>query len=937
MKNSGSRGALAWVGLWAGVVVGLVDGARAGVVTGADASGTLLAAVLCGAVDAWLGLIFGAAAGLVMSFLLWGRRVRSSAGSTIAAGAVLGLAAAAAVSVAVLATADRRSRFLAAGIAALVAGASGAGAALMVPALARLLSLVTSSGGLGRSPAPRPTALAWLIVPVALFSTVATVFEIVLTMRPPVTVPLAISSSGLAAAALVTAGVPLLLHGLRRLGPGARLRVRPTAALTAGLFSTGAIVFSALDWNRHLRFLPWTHIAVAAAILGVTLLVTIPRGTWSARRFVPTATWSAVTTALTLAVSLLASESEPARKAAFARAGLTGPVLTQARRLFDRDRDGYSRWFGGGDCDDTDATVHPGVLDYPDDGVDQDCDGRDARAATLVPPRFGAVPASVPRELNLLLITIDTVRADHLGTYGYPRPTSPEIDRLAAEGSLFVNGWAHAPSTRYSMPAIATGRWPSSITWDESIWWPRIAPGVRTLGEALKAAGYFTAAFYSFEYFALADHRGFERGIDLYRADRAVLHQSVNGPMESRGSSSQQMADDGIAFFESHLTGKVFLWLHFYDPHLSYEPHAEVPSFGRERMDLYDGEIRFTDLHLGRLFRRLKELGLWGRTAIVITGDHGEGFGEHGITEHGFDLYPAQTKVPFIIRVPGLPPQRLSRPAGHVELAPTLLNLARAPQEPSFLGRSVVPELAGGDAAGEPSSPAPVVFQEVTSERGKKRALVSRDTQVIWNWTPDNTTECYDLARDPGANRDLWGRADAPQCRRLKLQLQEMVSILSLPAGLGSKLKAGVYPRGAALPPPPRTPLAAQVGDDVRVVGHSASASKVHAGQAVDIDLHLECLRPIPAGWRPFFHVLGPGGFFRNIDHVPVQGAMPLERWRPGQRIVDQFQVMFPQGATPGRYRLIFGLFQGSRRQPVTPPSASDGNSAVRVLEIELD
>ena len=103
-----------------------------------------------------------------------------------------------------------------------------------------------------------------------------------------------------------------------------------------------------------------------------------------------------------------------------------------------------------------------------------------AAVAVIVRPRslrrvFPARPAR-----NLLLVSIDTLRADHLGCYGYSRPTSPVIDALGAEGAVFENGWAHAPSTRYSMPAIAAGRWPSAITWDESIWWPRLGPDVRT-------------------------------------------------------------------------------------------------------------------------------------------------------------------------------------------------------------------------------------------------------------------------------------------------------------------------------------------------------------------------------------------------------------------------------------------------------------------------
>src|SRR6185503_4005892 len=110
-----------------------------------------------------------------------------------------------------------------------------------------------------------------------------------------------------------------------------------------------------------------------------------------------------------------------------------------------------------------------------------------------------------------------------------------------------------------------------------------LGPAVRTTAQALHETGYFTAGMFSFNYFALADRRGFERGMDVYRADRAVLHVAVNGPMESHGSSSREITDDAIAFLDANRGRKLFLWLHYYAPHLSYEAHAEVPSFGTSR------------------------------------------------------------------------------------------------------------------------------------------------------------------------------------------------------------------------------------------------------------------------------------------------------------------------------------------------------------------
>jgi len=902
-----------------GALVGLADGVRAAVVVGTDVPGAVLACLLGASVDAVLALAAAGVAVMLWVPAAWGRRARPRIWARVPALALAGAVSMAATLAVLTATLERRNRLLAGGVTALTMLGVVIVVALLGPALARALS--------GRDVRPATVAdvdpAVWLLLaPFVLVAGAAMVVAAAARARMPLYAP---GTRQIALqVAFVAALLPSLLAATERLPMRSRLSPWQVAVPMAVLLWSGAAaVFVARTWSSDLRFLPWIDIACGAAIAATTLVFA---RVLSARK--PAATRIALGVVVALGAALGASESETARKVV-SHTGLVGPVLAQARRVLDLDHDGYARLFGGGDCDDSDPTIHPGVLDFPDDGIDQDCDGKDASVSVLAPPPFAAVPDAVPRELNLVLVTIDTVRADHLSCYGYPRATSPHLDALSREGALFVNGWAHAPSTRYSMPAIATGRWPSAITWDESIWWPRIAPSMRTLPEALKAAGYVTGAFYSFDYFSLAERRGFERGVDVYRVDRATLHRAVNGPMESHGSSSREMADDASAFFEAHRTQKFFLWVHFYDPHLSYEPHVEVPSFGDSRMDLYDGEIAFTDLHLGRMFARLRELGLWDHTAVVVTGDHGEGFGEHGVTEHGFDLYQAQTKVPLIVRVPGLTPGRIVAPAGHVDLAPTLLNLARGSAEPAFLGRSLVPELSGRDA-----SPA-AVFQEVTSERGKKRALVTKDWHLIWNWTPENTTECYDLAHDPQELHDRWGRASADECVRLKGQLQGMVSALSVPSGMAARLKESVFAPGATVPQP-AVRLGATVGDRVDVVGYSLASATVSPGGEADLTLLFESRQPVTPGWRFFFHVMGPAGMFRNLDHVPVDGVLPVELWRKGQRIVDHVKIAFPVGTPAGDYRLITGLYKGNQRLPIAPAALSDGNSALKVVTIQV-
>jgi arylsulfatase A-like enzyme len=904
----------------AGLLVGLADGVRAAAAVGAGVRIAVTTALLTAGVDAVVGALAGAAAELLIRLALWGRGARRPPWADLLSLAVAAAGAAGAAAAVVIATADRHNRFLAAGLTSLAGASAAVGAAVLAPALARTMGGRASE----RRPMSAPGTAPVLFGPLLMLVAAGAAFAAVGHSRAPLTGRALVERS--ASAAVAAAALPFCFAVLARLR--LPLRWRWAAAFSIAVYGTAAALAIAAAWTDNLRFAPWAEILVGASIvvLGLPVAAALWRLSWR-----PLFACGVVTLSAGVVATFRASEVEPARKAASAHAAWVGPILALGRRALDFDGDGFARALGGGDCDDRDPDVHPGALDLPGDGIDADCDGQDATDPLPPPATMVDLPATIPANLNLLLVTIDTLRADHLGCYGYGRPTSPAIDRLAAEATLFENGWAHAPSTRYSMPAIATGRWPSAIAWDESIWWPRIAPGMRTTAEALHDAGYFTAGMFSFSYFAIADHRGFERGMDLYRSDRAVLHVAVNGPMESRGSSSREMTDDAMAFVDAHRDRRFFLWLHYYDPHLSYERHPEVPSFGDARVDLYDGEIRFTDLHFGRLLDHLRENGLWERTVIVLTGDHGEGFGEHGVTEHGFDLYTAQTKVPFIVRVPGVPPRRVRAPAGHIDIAPTLLNLARGHAEPGFIGRSLVPDILGPPAADTDTR---AVFQEVTSERGKKRALVTTTRHLIWNATPGDTTECYDRAADPGERRDIWDAAGDAACIRLAGNLKRLVAGLALPPGAAAKLSAGVTPPGVAAPTPSH-PVDASLGDAIAVRGYDASATAVRAGQAVEETTYFAVKARIEGGWRLLFHLEGPSTF-RNLDHVPIDGLMPLERWRPGQQIRDRLTITVPAGSPAGVYTLFVGAFRRGVRMRAAPPVATDGRDRIRLLQLTV-
>src|SRR6185312_10212311 len=296
-------------------------------------------------------------------------------------------------------------------------------------------------------------------------------------------------------------------------------------------------------------------------------------------------------------------------------------------------------------------------------------------------------------------------------------------------------------------------------------------------------------------------------------------------------------------------------------------------------------------------------------TAIVLTGDHGEGFGEHGVTEHGFDLYTAQTKVPFIVRVPGLPPRRVRAPAGHIDIAPTLVNLARAHAEPSFIGRSLIPDLAGPPAADTDTR---AVFQEVTSERGKKRAFVTTTRHLIWNETPTGTTECYDRTRDPAEARDIWDLSGDAACRGLAADLKRLVAGLAFPPAAAALMAADVTPPGGT-PPSPSHPLDAALGDAATLRGYDLAAERLRPGETLQAAVYLAPRRRGLHGWRLRYRADGPAGWNRVLDQVPIGGLMPVPRWRPGQQLRDRLSMLIPPSAPAGPYTVRVQLMEGDR------------------------
>lgn len=296
---------------------------------------------------------------------------------------------------------------------------------------------------------------------------------------------------------------------------------------------------------------------------------------------------------------------------------------------------------------------------------------------------------SVPE--NLLLITIDTLRPDHLGCYGDRSIKTPNIDDLAAHGIRFAQAVAAVPLTLPSHASILTGTYPP-VHGVRDMGGFVLGDSPPTLATVLAKAGFRTAAFVGS--FTL-DHRfGLNRGFETYDDDMppaGTASASVREP-ERR---AEVVADRALAWLAARPPGRFFLWVHFFDPHTPYDPPEPYRSQYAGR--LYDGEIAYTDAQLGRLLEALRQKGLAERTLIALLGDHGESLGEHGESTHGIFLYDATVRIPLILAGPGVPAGKtVEAQVRSIDLMPTILAALRLPPGHELQGTSLWPVMKGG-------------------------------------------------------------------------------------------------------------------------------------------------------------------------------------------------------------------------------------------------
>jgi arylsulfatase A-like enzyme len=397
--------------------------------------------------------------------------------------------------------------------------------------------------------------------------------------------------------------------------------------------------------------------------------------------------------------------------------------------------------------------------------IEMSFEGDDATVLLAHPEILGV--ARDPRP-NVIVYVVDCLRADHVGAYGYPRETTPEIDRLAEDGVLLEDLNSCASWTKPSTACLFTSMLPSfhqARTVDDALPRSRL-----TLAETFRRASYTTAAFVAnpvIDARVFLFHQGFDRWVDL----RSFEERSRQSNLHDMNPDAADITRNVIPWLEQHKSDRFFLYLHSLDLHFPYLARTPFDatlvsetSVGLDRdRELYDSELAYNDREIGKLVESLKELGLYDETLLFVTADHGEEFGEHGATRHGTTLYQQVLHIPGVLKLPGsrLRGRRSEALVSNIDVAPTLLEIAGVPAPEEFQGRSFLDILENGAARTNRRAVAEllapnVVGYSIRDERFKHiKGLVPELSEMLFDLEKDSDETVNLLPSVPGEAASL--------------------------------------------------------------------------------------------------------------------------------------------------------------------------------------
>ena len=583
-----------------------------------------------------------------------------------------------------------------------------------------------------------------------------------------------------------------------RIGMLSRTVVLVLGTCAAGTAGCALFVMTRLDYRAlDLGFVVALLLPVIALVIGA--LAFGPLAPWL-QKFPKRGVVSAVAAALTVAIAAVGLGGRPDEKTAAAvseRSYIGTRMIAVLRKLIDRDRDGYSSFFGGPDCDDRNPAVHPGATDIPGNGVDENCVGGDAPpiagAAEPASPRAESTATTVSGGNNVVILFVDTLRYDRLGMAGYRRDAkslTPRIDAFAAQSVVFDHAYAQAPNTPRSVPSFLASRYPSqvAIVGDDPLAnYATISDDNETLFEAMKPAGFTTIGESSHFYFCDRKRYPETCGDVLNTTGKPMHTNAIQGadlwdntaamsiPNSNRDIAGPRIVQRTTAKLDelARAHTKFAMIVHLFEPHSTYVEHPGYPISGRgdTRPQKYDYEIAFEDELIGQLLDAIDKTGLSKTTTVVLMSDHGEAFGVHSGEAgwyHGMSLYDELLHVPLMFRVPGTAAATRHDVVQLLDLAPTIACLFGVSPPASWQGRCLTPALAGKPLPAQPA------FAELMPANSWKHEAKSMVTSDAWHHAIYNITgsrwEIFDLAADPEERHNLVDSGD-PKVKQLQTAL----------------------------------------------------------------------------------------------------------------------------------------------------------------------
>ena len=592
--------------------------------------------------------------------------------------------------------------------------------------------------------------------------------------------------------------------------------------------------------------------------------------------------------------------------------------------LTDRDGDRYTWAFGGGDCDDSDPSVHPGARDPIDeDHIDSDCFAGDGAPEVEVRSdgHFGPRPPSLPAHPNVLVITIDALRRDHLAANGYHRDTSPYLDAFIESSVEFSDVVPQSSRSLRSIPAMWTGLYASEIAFGPEYMWPALLDSNHTVPELLRGRGYETSVVVATDYFERVE--GFFQGFD------EILQSETPDPPRNWA------VDQALPRMRRmNASGSPWLmWVHLFNCHQPYLEDGTPSRFGPQLIDQYDAEIGLAGEQVHRLLDALDQLGVTEETIVVLASDHGEGFGEHGSFNHSTTLYQEEMVPLLAFRVPGVAPRHVPGIVGLLDMGPTIANLVDARLDATVSGRSLVPYLSG-EVAPDPER---TVFAELLPD-----GLAPYDIKVarrgrhklLW-WVRDGTFQYFDLEADPDERIDLSDdrRAEAEE---LLGTLRAWVASRALPGNDTDDLvRSNVRTRPWTF----ERHLGIEYEGLFTVTGFDLPERTYRPGERIPLTFYYRVDGETDRDLFFFADLIAPGvrlpAHF-HAWHYPIHSHHHTDAWRTGTYIRDPTPIVIPEEVpAPVDIRLILTVRDGDMSLEGTRNGERAASFEIATIHIE--